>query len=471
MVRPDPKMSSRKTHPRPLAPTLYLRRLRVCNMRCFRDTDVAFETDRGNPRMLTMLVGRNGTGKTTFLRALALGLCQQKEASGLIGELAGDFIRQGRNGGKGSRAEIEVSLVDPAAPATTYLTRTVVERDESGQETVRQETEPADFPWSGIFVCGYGVNRGAGHRKTLPSEYRRSDAVASLFNDATALADPESVLKNLKLAALEDAGGQDRKLFERVSRHLRAVLQLAPAHKIEVTAKQVLVHGPWGAMPLHALGDGYRGTSGWLLDFWGLAYLAGRLSNDGVPSGVVLIDDVDEHLHPSWQKKLLTILKRKFPQVQFVATTHSVMSIVNCGRTELLAAELHNRTAAVHTLCGPEGKSADAVLRGEWFGLTSTLDDHSEKLLSQYQDGVRKGLPEPALAPLRDRLRDRLGHLFDSPIDELALEIAAELRKQHRGELPPAQRRQLISEAARRLRERIREKGFTRGVAGSGEEV
>jgi len=65
-------------------------------MRGFRETDVAFETGRGKPRMLTMLVGRNGTGKTTFLRALALGLCQQKEASGLIGELADDFIRSGQ---------------------------------------------------------------------------------------------------------------------------------------------------------------------------------------------------------------------------------------------------------------------------------------------------------------------------------------------------------------------------------------
>ena len=76
---------------------------------------------------------------------------------------------------------------------------------------------------------------------------------------------------------------------------------------------------------------------------------------------------------------------------------------------------------------GPEGRTADRILRGEWFGLTSTLDDESEALLLRYQQAVQDGAAEEEIAPLRDRLQDRLGSLFDSPIDELALEIAAAL--------------------------------------------
>ncbi len=448
---------------------LYLKHLRVRDARCFRALDVPFTAD-GQPRMVTLLVGRNGAGKTSFLRALALGLCQQKETSALAGKLAGELIRQDKRGKRASEAEIELSLVDPEQPEAVYLTRTWVIRDKSGQEIVRKETEPADFPWSDIFVCGYGVNRGAGPGIPVPPEYRRLDAVASLFDDDVELVDTESVLRALKLGAYETGGIAQDALFANVVRHLKAVLGLAPAHRLDVTSKQVLVRGPWGTMPFHALGDGYRGTSGWLLDLWGRAYLAGGLSNGGAPAGIVLIDEIDEHLHPSWQKKLVPTLRKRFPNLQFIGTTHSAMSIVNCEHSELLASELQDAVASIHPLSGPEGRTADRILRGEWFGLTSTLDDESEALLKRYQEAIRGGATEAEVAPLRDRLSDRLGVLFDSPIDELALEIAAEMRRQQRAEISPPERRKLISEAAQRLRRRIGERGFARGSDGTAEE-
>ncbi len=450
---------------------LYLKHLWVRDARCFRTLDVSFMAN-GEPRMVTLLVGRNGSGKTSFLRALALGLCQQKETSALAGELAGEFIRQDKRGKRAMDAEIELSLVDPEQPEAVYLTRTRVSRDESGQEIVRKETEPAEFPWSDIFVCGYGVNRGVGSVRAVPQEYRRSDAMETLFADDGELVDSGAVLQNLKLGEFETGSESREALFANVLRHLKAVLGLAPAHRFDVTSKQVRVRGPWGTMPLKALGDGYRGTSGWLLDLLGRAYLAGGLSNGGSPAGIVLIDEIDEHLHPSWQKKLVPTLRKRFPDLQFVGTTHSAMSIVNCEHSELLASELRGAVASIHPLSGPEGRTADRILRGEWFGLTSTLDDESEALLTRYQEAVRGGAPEDEVAPLRDRLNDRLGVLFDSPIDELALEIAAEMRRQRRAEIPPTERRKLISDAAQRLRQRIEERGFSRGPAqgGSAEE-
>ncbi len=445
---------------------LVLKHLRVHDARCFGELDVAF-SDGDQPRMFSMLVGRNGAGKTSFLRALALGLCQQKETSGLIGKLAGEFIRQDKAGEKGLEASIELDLMDPADPDAVYRTKTKVTRDKSGQEIVTSETEPADFPWSDLFVCGYGVNRGAGSGSPPPAEYRRLDAVASLFDDDVGLVDPESVLRSLKMGDYEAKAEPGEERFSHVERHLLAVLGLEPADRIEVTSKQVMLSGPWGTMPFHALGDGYRGTLGWLLDLIGRAYLAGRLANDGAPAGIVLIDEIDEHLHPSWQRKLITTLKKSFPKVQFVGTTHSPMAIVNCTHSELLASELQDGVAGVHPLAGPHGRTADRILRGEWFGLTSTMDDESEALLVRYEDAVRRGAGEDEVAPLRNLVQNRLGVLFDSPIDELALEIAAEVRRQHRGEVSTPERAQLISAAAQRLRQRIKNEGFTRRTPGS----
>ena len=59
------------------------------------------------------------------------------------------------------------------------------------------------------------------------------------------------------------------------------------------------------------------------------------------------------------------------------------------------------------------------------------------------------------MAPLRDELRDRIGYLVESPLDSLALEIAAETRKRFRRETTPERRREIIGEAADKLRERL----------------
>ena len=441
---------------------LYLKRLRLENMRGFKDADISFVDEDGGFRQMTIVLGANGSGKSTLLRALAVGLCQQKEASRLIGALSGDFVRINRNGNRADKAVITLDLFDPENPEEVYWTCTEVERDDSGQETL-DKTTSANFPWSAIFTCGYGVNRGTGQRsEQAPSTYSRSDALATLFDDNAALVDPEDTLRALKLASLgdEDPTGKGEERFQKIQNHLKALLQLQPAYTIDVTSKEVKVSGAWGRLPFHALGDGYRGTSGWFLDLCRRAHIADRLPIDGLPAGIVLIDEIDEHLHPRWKKGLIPILRKRFPRLQFVGTTHSAMSIVNCTAAELWASELKHTVASLHDLGGPAGHTADTILRGEWFGLTSTLDDGSEKILKRYQEAVQKGRPEAEVAPLREALRLRLGRLVESPLDELALEIAAEVRRQAAGVMTPEQRKVRIQDAARVLRQRLQEGGF-----------
>ena len=393
---------------------LYLRRLTVRNARCFDDVEVNFM--RGDhPRMRSIVVGGNGSGKTSLLRAIAIGLCRQREASALMGELAGDFVRKNKRGRYADRAVIEVELCDPADAAAELKTTTEIRRDPSGAETIHKSTSPRAFPWDRIFVGGYGVNRGARHREARQG-YSPLEALRSLFSDNTSLLDPENTLRRIKLA---DTEGNRKDLLQGTKRHLRELLRLNPNHDIEVTAQLVRVHGPWGTMPFHALGDGYRGTAGWILDLLGMALDAGRLDNIKVLQGLVLIDEIDEHLHPAWQRELLPLLARRFKELQIIGTTHSAMTIVDCEPDELIACNLENAVASTYqNLPGPHGRNADDILRGEWFGLSSTLDTKTQKLLDQYQKAIADAKPEKTVAPLRDKLRDRLGRRFDSPIDE-----------------------------------------------------
>lgn len=436
--------------------TLLLKRARLTNVRGFKDVDIDFLTSDGKPRPMTLVIGRNGSGKSTLLRALAIGLCQQDEASNLKGKMAGDFLRIGKKREEVKVATIQIELMDPDSPESKYLLTTNVTRDGDGQEILEKHAEsPNGFPWDAIFVAGYGVNRGPkGLSESPPSVYQRSDAVETLFDGDAFLIDPPTALKFLKLAAGESE--KRKKFFKQTENSLKSLLELQPSYKIDISSKEVTVHGPWGNLPFHALGDGYRGTAGWFLDFSYRSFLANR---EAELAGIVLIDEIDEHLHPSWQKNLVPLLKKRFPRVQFIGTTHSAMSIVNCDRGELLLSDLHNTVAFVHGVDGPQGKTIDAVLRGEWFGLSSTLDSESEKLLKEYEKAVANREGEEEVARLRGKLRDRLGRLIDSPIDELAIEIANEVRKDFQ-KASPEQRQERLVAAAQLLRERLREKGY-----------
>ncbi len=440
-------------------PPLLLKRLCVQNARCFRDIEVDFMNGEG-PRMRSIVVGRNGTGKTSLLRAIAIALCQQREASALMGELAGDFVRRNKLGKFADRAVIELELFDPENPTKLLKTTTEVKRDRSGQETIHKSVEPDKFPWERVFVGGYGVNRGARHREARQG-YSRSVALKSLFSDDTPLLDPEGTLRAIKLA---DAELDSDELMRATKRQLQELLRLNPNHDIEVSARSVLVHGPWGTMPFHALGDGYRGTAGWVLDLLGMALTAGRLGDIKKLRGVVLIDEIDEHLHPAWQRELLPLLGSRFSGLQIVGTTHSAMTIVECDPGELIACDLKNAVAKTHqNLPGPSGRNADDILRGEWFGLSSTLDSRTQKLLHKYQKAIESRKPESVVAPLRTKLRERLGRRFDSPIDELALEIAGDFRRSNRRKLSDKERAEVVKKGVKLLREKIANAGLERG--------
>lgn len=78
-------------------------------------------------------------------------------------------------------------------------------------------------------------------------------------------------------------------------------------------------------LPLRLLSAGYRSMIGMVFD---IAYRMSVLNpdlleNTGIASGVVLVDELDLHLHPKWQWKIISALESTFPNIQFIATTHS----------------------------------------------------------------------------------------------------------------------------------------------------
>lgn len=412
--------------------------------------------------MWTAIIGNNGSGKSTLLRALAIGLSDEKTASALLLKLPGEFIRRNKRGLPETEATIELSFASAGGKGKQYQLRTTIKQDEkSGEVVVRKDWSGSPAPaWQGIFACGYGVNRGTRGIATRDS-YTLLDSLQSLFDDRFSLLDSESVLRDLKLDEYEQnktSHKSNKTAFVQAKDWLWKLWDMNSNHKLEVTSQHVKVHGPWGGngMPFHALGDGYRGSAGVVLDLLGNAFKAGRWGKTEELRAIVLIDEIEEHLHPRWQKTIIPRLRKAFPEVQFIVTTHAPLTLVNMEQNEIVGTMLHNGVAEIdpHPKSSPEGKTANEVL-AEWFGVSSTLDEKSEKLLDQYRKAVEQG-DRGGADKIREKARGRIATFFSSPMDDLAIQIASEARQQIDAAVTIEERDRLVAQAAEDLRMKLK---------------
>ncbi|WP_309896772.1 AAA family ATPase [Archangium sp.] len=94
-------------------------------------------------------------------------------------------------------------------------------------------------------------------------------------------------------------------------------------------------------IPATWLSQGYQSTIAWIADLIGQMYLD---IGEAIPledmEGMVLIDELDLHLHPRWQVRLVPVLKRVFPRMQFIVTTHSPMLLPALERHEIVMLRL-----------------------------------------------------------------------------------------------------------------------------------
>lgn len=296
----------------------YISRIEIQNFRCFESVIIDSDVN-GHLAPWTLLTGDNGSGKTTLLKAIALGLCDQSSAAGLLRESDSGYIRSGQD-----FASIKINLVDRAAGSTTdeiEITTTLTQQTPQF-ERLEQHTDPGDdFPWDEIFVCGYGAGRGTSGTGDI-SGYSAINAVYNLFNYSEGLQNPELTIRRLQ-------HGSSRQVNLRAT--LESLLNLTDLRLAEdetgdgdrTNEMGISIRDPRNVdIALRDLADGYKSTFLWVTDFLGwAAAFEGEL--DASTAGIVVIDEIEQHLHPKWQKSIISTLRETWPHVQFFAATHS----------------------------------------------------------------------------------------------------------------------------------------------------
>ncbi len=300
---------------------MYVSFVRLTDVRGFRELEIDLTDGAGGaPRMRTLIIGKNGTCKTSLLRSIAVGLCDRSDANALIAEPIGALVREGAHnaaiGLRMRRGEEEAFRDMRVSP-------------EFGKEAVTS--------WGVVgayhrpFVCGYGAGRyGVG--PDTGRAYRVADAVYTLFDYRRTLLDPELTLRRLR-----DFLGE--KKSDAALSGIKRVLGLSAEDEIElIRGGGVEILGPTigRKQRLEGWADGYRMTFSWMLDLYGRALSADSITDEGHVRGIVLIDEIEQHLHPSMQAEILPRISQVFPEVQFFVTTHSPLVAMDAAPEELV---------------------------------------------------------------------------------------------------------------------------------------
>jgi predicted ATPase len=382
---------------------LYITKIYLENIRSFKELTIDLLSGTDLSRW-ALILGDNGVGKTTVLRCIAMGLCDETSASALLKEIPGDMIRDGA-----ANATIRIELTTDVTSSGGHFTKTTLSKSSSGDVNVKQEFSEK-FPWQKIFVCGYGAGRGVYGADTF-EKYSTVDSVYSLFNYEAGLQNPELALRRLHSPniAIKDILLQIDKIL------------MLPDGSTQLNRSGISISGPWGTFkPLGSLGDGYKATLALITDMigWWAMFQEEDIFNREL-EGIVLIDELEQHLHPRWQQSIIKLLHDQFPKLQFIVTTHAPLCAI--GTTDLkdeeceliLLRQVEDYTKGIDDQKPPRRLRADQVLTSYLFGLTSTRSNDVARDINRY--AYLKGKKNPSneerqeLVELHARLDRDLG--------------------------------------------------------------
>ena len=342
---------------------MQIEKLKLKNFRCYDELEIDFEPQ------LTVIVGENGKGKTAIFDALAIGLEPFLRCFKIAGKhISAKDVRRipvYKEDGKhieAMRSQYPVEITLEAQLGGEHLDCQKIVKD--GHLTEELATALLE---QGSQLCAalkqdkntvlpafayYGTARMWVDSSLMESDQQELEERAIGYKECL---EPSSSyntfgrwFKHISQCAAEDNISEvtaDALLVQRaVQQAIDACLESTGFHDLYYNFALncfVINHPDAGEMVVDDLSDGFRSILSMVAD---LAYRMVRLNPQlGAQAvvatpGVVLIDEIDMHLHPLWQQTVLLDMQRAFPKVQFIVTTHSpqVLSIVPAESVRVL---------------------------------------------------------------------------------------------------------------------------------------
>lgn len=379
---------------------MHINRLTIENLRSLETAELDLNTPGTNPHAMfanvNVVLGANGFGKTTVLRAAVLAVLGPllSSSSGFVAE---SLIRRrpGTRPGKALlppaviHADVELDSAElptyarPLVGGPLGMNSQIVSLGTS--EILKSDVSPGgpiverlqhDDSATAFFMVAYGATRRVeassrvDESARLKQRLRRYERVAGLFEDHVTLVPLSYWLPDYETRNK----GRYSQVISLINELLPEACRIRQKSVATPGGREHLFDMNGVTLPFRALSDGYRAYIGWIGDM--LFHLCmGAASGAKLVDtrGVVLVDEIDLHLHPEWQRVVLPTLSRALPNVQFIVTTHSPLVVGSLEATNLFTLVEQDGAVTVKRL--PEdvyGRSAEQILLSPYFGLDTT---------------------------------------------------------------------------------------------------
>lgn len=369
---------------------------------------------------VNVLLGINGAGKSTMLDAIALSAM-----SPVVAESSGfrpyALIRRVASADPLKSASIHTELVVHAQDVERGPKRkddvilgigAILER--RGDLEVLKAVQESDPSWEGMYkdqspaflMVGYGATRRVEANVQIDEALRsrtrvlRYERIASLFEDHYTLRPLSSWLPEWQF---KNPG--------RYKQVITLINKLSLKH-IKFTGRiergEYLFEVGRNLVPFSAMSDGFKAFIGWVGD---LLYHVCMGCPNGKRlvenKGVVLVDEIDLHIHPEWQLTMIPVLAQALPNLQFIFTSHSPLVVGSLERANIVHVETgtNGTTKMVRPDEETYGKTADQILRSDMFGLNSTRAPAFRAELDKLAEAATRGDRDAALDFMRQAAR------------------------------------------------------------------
>jgi hypothetical protein len=415
----------------------FLTKLALKNIKSFAGDQILDLTSDGEaPARWTLLLGENGVGKTTLLECLAHltpvfnsgdasgtsdprlfvepSIAQQENqviyALGRVGDnacqaratFAVESLLDREGGSEIVEAAVTFSLQDGKSE-DFETSRWPEDEDEAVPES--KWGEFSNFKEPLVLAYGAGRHMGIGNldfdQAPHPTE--------SLLKGTPELFDAEEIILHLDYASLQPRAAKAKRQKDLL---LTMVAALLPEVS---TPDRIHIHGPGaigrkgprgvgvstkdGEVPLRQLSYGYQTMMAWALDIgWRVFQHYPDVSSPLQQPAIVLIDEIDLHLHPRWQRDIRARLSTHFPNVQFIATAHSPL-IAQAFLDANLAVVVRdgNHSMIENDPVKVDNWRVDQILTSELFGLETPWPPAVDALYQEQRrllDKTRRTLEE-----------------------------------------------------------------------------
>lgn len=369
----------------------HIRGVEIKNFKTIRNLWLDLPEQSADGSSWMAILGENGTGKSSFLQAVSLALLGAQRANTLL-KKPYKVLTKGEDFGF-----IRVYFWDYDAPSEIRFSRN--DKLFEGKEELS------------ALVLGYGATRLPGGRRT---------PLGTLANVDTLVKGTTRIPTSIKWLM-----GLPEHKFESVARVLNSLLPIKPGLYAKRIGRTVQFEINGHPTTLDNLSGGYRAIIGMALDI--VRVMLVRWENLEDAMGVVLIDELETHLHPRWKMRISHSLRQAFPRIQFIVSTHDPLILrgLRSGEVAVFHLDSNQEFSIAEDLPSPEGLRVDQLLTSEHFGLNSSIDPDTDELFRQYYDLLAVDNPTLAQIEGTQRLRKQLdgkGQLGETHREKLLLE-------------------------------------------------